>query len=37
MAPFIAVVLLLGFLMLFGFVAGSGMDSRPSHGGDDVR
>jgi hypothetical protein len=37
MAPFIAFVLLLGLLMLFGFVAGSGIDTRPSRGGDDGR
>jgi hypothetical protein len=37
MAPFIAIVLSIGILTLFGIAAGLGIDSRPSYGDDHAR
>lgn len=37
MAPFIAIVLSIGILTLFGIAAGFGIDSRPTYGDDHAR
>lgn len=37
MAPFIAIVLSIGIMTLFGIIAANGIDSRPTYGDDHAR
>jgi hypothetical protein len=37
MAPFIAIVLSIGIMTLFGIFAANGFDSRPTYGDDHAR